>query len=73
MTLQNDIITSVSATPIANDGTSRRYQAKFISGYQQYVLGKNIADVNLTTVSGSSLTPRGFDDALAQIKTQAKA
>ncbi|MDR3519923.1 MAG: FMN-binding protein [Candidatus Pacebacteria bacterium] len=73
VTLKNDIITSVSATPEAGDNTSARYQARFISGYQQYVLGKNIASVNLTVVSGSSLTPKGFNDALAQIKSQAKA
>jgi uncharacterized protein with FMN-binding domain len=73
LTLKNDLIISVSATPEAGDNTSAKYQNKFISGYQQYVVGKNIANVNLTAVSGSSLTPKGFDDALAQIKSQAKA
>ena len=73
LTLKNDIITDVSVTPEAGDRTSSRYQNKFVSGYKQYVLGKNIADVYLTTVSGSSLTPQGFNDALAQIKTQAQA
>ena len=73
LTLKNDIITDVSATPEAGDGMSMRYQNKFISGYKQYVVGKNISDVHLTKVSGSSLTPGGFNDALAQIKAQAKA
>jgi hypothetical protein len=57
---------------MASDGRSERYHNMFISGYQQYVVGKNIASVYLTKVSGSSLTPSGFDDALTQIKSQAK-
>ena len=73
LTIANDIVTDVSATPEPGDGTSARYQNKFVSGYKQYVVGKNIADINLSAVSGSSLTPQGFNDALAQIKTQAKA
>jgi hypothetical protein len=73
LTLANDIITSVSVTPAAGDRTSQRYQNAFISGYKQYVVGQNIANVNLTRVSGSSLTPIGFNNALAQIKAQAKA
>ena len=73
LTLANDIITDVSVTPMAGDHTSSRYQSRFISGYKQYVVGKTIASVNLTNVSGASLTPIGFNDALAQIKAQAKA
>jgi len=72
VTLKNDIIESASVTNMASDGRSERYQNMFISGYQQYVVGKNIASVYLTKVSGSSLTPSGFDDALTQIKSQAK-
>ena len=71
VTLKDDIITSASVTNMANDGRSQRYQDMFISGYKQYVIGKNIADVSLSKVSGSSITPGGFNDALAQIKSQA--
>jgi len=73
LTLANDIITSISVTPAAGDRTSQRYQNAFISGYKQYVIGQNIANVNLTRVSGSSLTPIGFNDAISQIEAQAKA
>ncbi len=73
LTLKNDIITDVTATPEPGDHTSARYQNMFISGYKQYVVGQNIASVHLTKVSGSSLTPAGFDNALAQIEAQAKA
>ena len=73
VTLASDIITNVSVTSLAYDRTSQSYQDMFISGYKQYVIGQNIASVNLTYVSGSSLTPRGFDNALSQIEAQAKA
>ena len=73
LTLSNDIITSVSVTSGAYDRRSQGYQNVFIANYKQYVIGKNIASVNLGKISSSSLTPIGFNNALAQIKSQAKA
>jgi hypothetical protein len=73
LTLHNDIITDVNVTLGANDNTSLRYQEMFVANYKQYVVGKDISTVHLTKVSGSSLTPQGFNDALAQIESQAKA
>jgi len=73
VTLASDIITDVSVAPTAGDGTSARYQSRFVASYKQYVVGKNIATLNLGTISGSSLTPVGFNNALSQIKAQAKA
>jgi hypothetical protein len=45
----------------------------FVSGYKQYVVGKNIASIHLDRVSGSSLTGAGFNAALARIEIEAKA
>ena len=73
LTLKNDIITDITVTAEPGDNESARYQSRFVSGYKQLVIGKNIADVHLTRVSGSSLTSIGFNDALAQIKARAKA
>jgi uncharacterized protein with FMN-binding domain len=73
LTLKNDIITDATCTPEPGDNTSSRYQAIFAANYKQYVIGKDISTVHLTKVSGSSLTSKGFNDALAQIETQAKA
>ncbi|MEK7633177.1 MAG: hypothetical protein AAB473_05345 [Patescibacteria group bacterium] len=73
LTLVNDVITAATVTAKATDGTSMMYQNIFIAGYKTFVVGKNIADVQLTKVSGSSLTPKGFNDALNAIKTQAQA
>lgn len=73
LTLKNDVITDSTAVNMAGDPKSVRFQDMFISGYKTYVVGKNIADVKIGKVSGSSLTGTGFNDALAQIKVQAKA
>lgn len=73
LTLKKDIVTGITVTPKPGDNTSAKYQAKFISGYKSYVVGKNIADISLTKVSGSSLTSKGFNEALSKIKSQAKA
>ena len=72
LTLKNDIITAITVTPEPGDNTSARYQRIFVANYQPLVLGKNIADVSLSKVSGSSLTSRGFNEALTQIKAQAQ-
>ena len=73
LTLKSDVVTDVTATSEATRSESKQYQARFISGYKALVVGKKIQDINIIKVSGSSLTPIGFMDALSQIETQAKA
>lgn len=71
VTLKKDLITDASVTAKATNPKSQYFQGQFVSGYKQYVVGKNIADVKVGRVSGSSLTPQGFNDAVAKIKAQA--
>ncbi len=75
VTLKNDVITD--ATVVANmpsGGTARRFQSMFVQNFKQYVIGKNIDQVaTLGRVAGSSLTPMGWDDAIAQIQDAARA
>ncbi len=73
LTLVNDVITDATVTPHATNKRSIQMQDAFISGFKQLVVGKNIDEVTLDKVSGSSLTPKGFNDAIAKIKVQAKA
>jgi type II secretory pathway pseudopilin PulG len=73
LTLTNNVITAISATPKAASGESSQYQGEFISGYKSLVVGKNINDVKLSRVAGSSLTSTGFNDAIEQIKTESAA
>lgn len=72
VTLVSDIITDVSITEGANDPISQKFQDQFAEGYKVLVVGKSIDDVQLGKISGSSLTPKAFNDALNAIKTQAE-
>ena len=73
LTLKDDMIvdSTVTGTPV-NPG-SKMNQGKFLSGYKAMITGKSIDEVKLTNVSGSSLTPIGWNAAVETIKAQAKA
>lgn len=73
LTLKDGVVTAAEVTPQAILPMSQRYQAQFINGYKEFVIGKKIDAISIGKVSGSSLTPKGFADALAKIKSQAKA
>ncbi len=73
VTLKDGVITDTSAESGATDQNSQEYQEQFISGYKSLVVGKSITSVNLSRVSGSSLTSQGFNSALSQIKSQAQS
>ena len=73
LTLTDGAITEIEVTPKATDATSQRFQGEFAEGYKPMVIGKSIDEIELTKVSGSSLTPKGFEDALEKIKAEAKA
>jgi len=73
VTLVNDVITDATVVSNAFRPNSIQFQGQFISGFKQLVIGKNIDEVQLDKVAGSSLTPKGFNDAIIKIKAQAKA
>ena len=73
LTLEGGAIKDINVTSLATRPESKKNQQKFISGYKTLVVGKNIDDVVLDKVSGSSLTPKGFNDAIEKIKIQASA
>ncbi len=64
VTIENDVITAVEAKNVAHAVKSKMYQDMFISGIAGQIVGKNIADVKVTYVNGSSLTAQAFDKAL---------
>lgn len=73
ITLANGVITDSTFEGRAQDATSQRFQGEFADNYKQLIVGKNIDEVSLTKVSGSSLTPIGFTEALEEIKAQAQS
>jgi len=72
ITLKDGVITDSVFTGKAQDAESQRFQGEFADNYKPLVVGKNIDEVSLTKVSGSSLTPKGFNDALDKVKAEAK-
>ncbi|WP_156367948.1 FMN-binding protein [Aeromicrobium sp. Leaf291] len=66
------VIDDVTVTPKAS-GTSKQYQEKFAGGIADEIVGKNIDDIDVSKVAGSSLTSGGFNEAVDQIKSEAQA
>lgn len=72
VTLQNNVITASEVTPLATRPMSQKFQGIFKDNFKEYVMGKNIDEIQLDAISGSSLTPKGFNNALEKIKTEAQ-
>ncbi len=74
VTLEADgTITAVTVTPQADGGNSEQFQNKFAGGIADEVVGTKIDDLDVSKVSGSSLTSSGFNDAIDEIKDEAAA
>ena len=71
LTLADDKITDITVTPHATDPTAKGHQAEFVGGIADQVVGKDIDTLNVTKVSGSSLTSAGFKIAITAIKGEA--
>ena len=73
LTLESGVITGSSVVAQAEHPTSVRLQDDFIANYESEVVGKNIDEVKLGKISGSSLTPLGFNAAVEDIRAQAQS
>lgn len=72
VTLADDKITAITVTPHATDPTAKGYQAMFVQGIASIVVGKEIDQLSVSRVAGSSLTSGGFNKAIDAIKADAK-
>lgn len=70
--ISDDLITDVEVTPHATNPTSLDLQRRFAVAIPKEVVGKDIDEVKVGRLAGSSGTPDGFNDAIRQIKEQAK-
>ncbi len=73
LTVAGDAITAASAEAKATHPVSKKFQDKFVADFAAQIVGKKLSEVTLEKVSGSSLTPKGFNDAVLKIKAEAKA
>jgi uncharacterized protein with FMN-binding domain len=72
ITIAGGEVAEVVVTPEATNSTSQRYQGLFAGGIAQEIVGVPINELQVTRVAGSSLTQGGFNQALEQIRAQAK-
>lgn len=73
VTLEGDVITAVEVVGNATDPEAKQHQGEFISGIANEVVGKDIDQISVSRVAGSSLTSGGFNQAIEQIKAEAAA
>ena len=71
VTLADEIITAVEVVGEGGSPNSVRFQGEFAGGIAAVVVGKDIDDISVTKVAGSSLTSGGFNAAIEQIKADA--
>ncbi len=67
LTTDNGMITAVTATPMAEHGISKMRQEAFAKAISGEVVGKKIADLQLSAVGGSSLTTGAFNQFIAKL------
>ena len=70
---EKGIVTKLEVDPKAETGNSVQFQGKFASGIRAEVVGKPITELDVDKVSGSSLTSKGFNQAVAKIIEKARA
>ena len=71
--LKGDIIESAEVETMGDRPNTMKFQGIFKDNFKSFVVGKNIDEVKLDKVSGSSLAPKGFNDALDKVKKEARA
>jgi len=72
ITVHDDAVTAVEVTGDPQAAETKHYQGQFIGGISAQVVGKKLDDISVSRVSGSSLTSKGFTQALDAIRTEAK-
>lgn len=73
VTLADDVITAVEVSGDPQRPESEQYQAQFIGGISDAVVGQDIDEISVSRVAGSSLTSGGFNEAIETIKSEAAA
>lgn len=73
LVLEDGVVVDSTVEVLAEREISVAMQEDFAANYKDFVIGKYIDEVELTKVSGSSLTPNGFNDAVEKIKEQARS
>jgi uncharacterized protein with FMN-binding domain len=73
LTIEGDIVTAVEITTPAADETSLGYQQRFAEALPSEIIGRQIDEIDVDRLAGSSGCSEGFMDALAKIQAEASA
>jgi uncharacterized protein with FMN-binding domain len=71
LTLADNTVTDVEVVGNGTNPNTKQFQGLFIGGIAEEVVGKNIDELSVDKVAGSSLTSGGFNDAVSKIKADA--
>lgn len=71
--LEEGVIADVEVVGDPQAAESRQFQGEFIGGISDEVVGRSIDEISVQRVAGSSLTSRGFNEAVEAIKEQASS
>jgi hypothetical protein len=69
--IDDDTVSWVMVTPSSFAGEPAEFQSRFAQAIPDAVLGKDIDSIEISRLAGSSLTSSAFNQALAEIKTEA--
>ena len=72
LTLAAGTVTAVNITQHPSNPNTRKFQGEFAGGIASQVVGKNIDELKVSKVAGSSLTSGGFNQAVEKIKSEAQ-
>jgi uncharacterized protein with FMN-binding domain len=73
LTVEDNTVTDLQVTGSGGTPNAKKYQGEFIENIDEIVVGKNIDELDVSRVAGSSLTSGGFNQALEQIRDDASS
>ena len=73
LTVEDDVVSAVEITTPAQDETSLGYQQRFAAALPDAIVGRDLDDIAVDRLAGSSGCSEGFMDALEKIRAQAAA
>lgn len=74
MVVEGGMVKSMDLNVDTENKTSEKYKGLFKAGISELIMGKPLEEIEgFSQVNGSSLTPKGFQQAIETIKSEAKA
>lgn len=72
VSLRQNLVRNATVLSGNEASSAKPYTTLFRNGFKPYVVGKDIAGLKLAKISGASLTTKGFNRAIQDIRAQAQ-